>query len=249
MNQPFPADNNDIPILAHLRSAAASNTIDDVIHSMEQLDQLLPETDGVKWFNLLYLDVTRAVQQGLPDRPWSDPPWIKHLDVTFARLYFNALADWETGAAKVSSAWAALFNVRFNQDIERIQFALGGMNAHINHDLPIAVVQSCADMAVIPSRGGPQYQDYSAVNAILTTVEPRALKELATGIIGTVAQDLGHVTRFLSMWSVTTARDTAWNNAEIAWHLRNQPSLLQQFQCIQDRMTGFAGRGLLLPLV
>lgn len=39
----------------------------------------------------------------------------------------------------VHKAWQPLFEVTNNQHITRIQFALAGMNAHINHDLPIAI--------------------------------------------------------------------------------------------------------------
>ena len=35
----------------------------------------------------------------------------------------------------------------------RIQFALVEMNAHINHDLPIALVQVDREQGVQPSRG------------------------------------------------------------------------------------------------
>ena len=36
---------------------------------------------------------------------------------------------------------------RSETHIAPMQFALAGMNAHINHDLPMAVVKTCEDLA------------------------------------------------------------------------------------------------------
>jgi hypothetical protein len=47
------------------------------------------------------------------------------------------------------------------------------------------------------------------------------------------------------MWSIQTARDTAWTNSELLWQLQNLPSLSDDFMTVLDRMTGLAGRGLL----
>ncbi|GAC1427593.1 MAG: hypothetical protein NVSMB65_00350 [Chloroflexota bacterium] len=215
---------------------------------MQALDGTLSSDDGVKWFNLLYLLVTRAVYQSPPAGGWADEGWLTQLDLTFAHLYFDALAQWYTSPATVARAWTVLFASRYQQDIERVQFALAGMNAHINHDLPLAVVQTCDALRIAPDRDSPQYRDFDAVNGILDGVEPEALTHLATGLGGVVAQDLGTVGHLLSMWSVYAARDTAWTNAELLWQLRDLPAARDGLLLVLDRMTGFAGRGLLVPV-
>jgi hypothetical protein len=55
---------------------------------------------------------------------------------------------------------------------------------------------------------------------------------------------LGHV---LAMWSVQAARDTAWTNAEVLWQLRALPLAREGLHLSLARLTGFAGRGLLVP--
>jgi len=45
------------------------------------------------------------------------------------------------------------------------------MNAHINHDLALGVVETCQALNMEP--GDPQHQDYDAVNAILKSTEER----------------------------------------------------------------------------
>jgi hypothetical protein len=49
------------------------------------------------------------------------------------------------------------------------------------------------------------------------------------------------------MWKVRNAREAAWTNGEVLWHLRPAPLLRREFLARLDSMTGFASRGLLLP--
>ena len=73
------------------------------------------------------------------------------LDVTFANLYFAA-AEAAGNPAAAPLAWRPLIEQRAVAGIEPVQFALAGMNAHINHDLPLAMVSTCAALATAPRR-------------------------------------------------------------------------------------------------
>jgi hypothetical protein len=42
--------------------------------------------------------------------------------------------------------------------------------------------------------------------------------------------------------------EAAWTNGEVLWHLRAAPFLRREFLTRLDSRTGFAGRGLLLPV-
>lgn len=217
-------------------------TIQDVIARMESIDKILPGTDGLKWFNLLYLLVTKQVDA--PPAGWQAPSWIEHLDVVFAQRYFDAITDSIQSPTSVPSSWQALFEARFKTGIDRIQFALAGMNAHINHDLALALLQTAADMAVTPLDSGPEHADYETVNGLLETVLPQALTFLATGILGEAAQDTGEIGRYLAIWNVRVARDAAW---EFCDYLRPLDQPVRDVAItIQDQMTGALGRSLLL---
>lgn len=229
------------PQLLKIFSGLEVATISDVIATMESIDKALPSSDGLKWFNLLYLMVTQQVNA--PPAGWKVPTWIEHLDVVFAHLYFSAITNSIQGAA-LPSSWQALFEARFKTGIDRIQFALAGMNAHINHDLALALLQTDADMAITPLDNGPQHDDYESVNELLETVLPQALAFLATGILGEAAQDTGEIGRYLAIWNVRVARDSAWDFAD---YLRSlDQTLRDEAVSIQDRMTGALGRSLLL---
>jgi hypothetical protein len=83
--------------------------------------------------------------------------------VLFARLYFDAVAGALTGGS-CPECWKAMLSVRDEVKIARIQFAMAGMNAHINHDLPMAIILTCQATDTLPQHGTQQYNDYTAVN-------------------------------------------------------------------------------------
>jgi hypothetical protein len=182
-------------ILALLAHRAALATIGEVIQIMQDLDNMLLSSDGLKWFNLLYLRVTQAVYEKSPAGGWDDQEWLTQLDITFAQLYFDALAYSCIDPTKVPRAWMALFESRDNPGIERVQFALAGINAHINHDLPLAAVQTGKDLQIPPDRNSREYNDFENVNSLLNEVMPATLKVLGTGILGELAQDTGTIGR------------------------------------------------------
>lgn len=232
--------------LSQIASGPPPATISDVLISMRKIDNLLPNDDGLKWFNLLYMTVTQQVDSNPPPQGWEDLAWLTHLDVVFARFYFNAISNWLNSSATLPSPWEALFEARYRSDIERIQFALAGMNAHINHDLALALLQTGAELNLVPGKTSQEHADFERVNGILEAVLPTALQFLATGILGGLAQDTGKIGRLLAIWKVRAARDLAWDLAD---HLRSltEPARATALT-IQDQMTGVVGRSLLLAV-
>jgi hypothetical protein len=82
---------------------------------------------------------------------------------------------------------------------------------------------------------------------VLERLEAAHRGELATGLVGAIDLKLGDLDSLLVMWNVRKARDTAWTNGEVLWRLRPLPALQRDFLARLDQMTGFAGRGLLVP--
>ncbi len=217
-------------------------TIADVVSRMRAIDALLPANDGLKWFNRLYLMVTQKVGGYPPGGQWKNPAWLTRLDVVFAELYFQAIAQFISGQ-QAPSAWCALFENRYGAGVDRIQFALAGMNAHINRDLALALIKTDSDLNVLPDIGSPEHADYEAVNQILAAVMPSELTVLATDTLGVLAEDTGKVGRLLAFWNVCKARDLAWSFAD---HLRGLDEVGQEVALtMQDALTGALGRATL----
>ncbi|MFZ1085856.1 MAG: DUF5995 family protein [Terracidiphilus sp.] len=236
----FPADQP----LYDLLNGPVPVTIADVIARMQAIDALLPVTDGLKWFNRLYLMVTQQVDLYSPGGAWQSPVWLTRLDIIFACFYFSAVSDFFAGSS-VPSAWSALFEARYRTDIDRIQFALAGMNAHINHDLALALLAADSELSVVPSLGSPEFADYQSINGLLNTVMPSALAMLATDTMGVLAQDTGRIGRLLAFWDICSARNLAW---EFANHLRSLSGITRYAALsAQDSLTGVLGRAILVP--
>jgi hypothetical protein len=232
--------------LAQIVSGPPPTTIADVLTLMKGIDNLLPSGDGLKWFNLLYMMVTQQVDSNPPPGGWKDSAWLTRLDVIFAEFYFTAISNWLINPANVPSSWKALFEARFGPGIERIQFALAGMNAHINHDLALALLQTDAELILIPDKTSPEHDDFERVNGLLEATLPKALEFLATGVLGELAEDTGRIGRLLAIWKVRAARDLAWDLAD---HLRSLTEIARTTALIlQDQITGVAGRSLLLAV-
>jgi hypothetical protein len=232
--------------LLQIAGTTPPETIDQVIAMMQSIDDLLPGSDGLKWFNLLYLFVTREVRNNPGKASFEDARWLNRLDVVFGNFYFRAITGFLNESDDVPGSWKAILEARQRAGIDRIQFALAGINAHINHDLALALLQTDDELHLQPSKDSPQHRDYELVNNLLEAVLPRALEFLATGILGELAQDTGKIGKLLAIWKVRVARDLAWDFAD---HLRNlSGAFLQIALDAQDKLTSALGRTLLLPL-
>jgi len=214
-------------------------SIADVIARMREIGDSLPPRDGVAYFTRLYLAVTEAVAEA--ETSFASPEFLTRLDVRFANLYFLALED-------PPRAWAPLLEARARPAIAPIQFALAGMNAHINRDLPLALVQTVEELGLELESDGPEHADFVAVNALLVATEARVKRDFVTGDLAIADEALGEVDDVIAMWNVERARDAAWTNAETLWLLKGSPDLADAFLLALDRMVGFAGRGLLRPI-
>jgi hypothetical protein len=224
----------------------ASDPIAAVLARIQAIADQLPAADGVARFNHLYLEETMAVDAATGPTSFEDPAFIAALDVIFAGLYFAAV-DASTTGQSLPRSWAPLFVARGDRRIAPIQFALAGMNAHINHDLPVALVSTCEAQSVEPGRDSPQYRDYLKINDTIAATEARVKQEFLTGLVGVADEVLGHLDDVIAIWSISEARNAAWANAEALWVLRDHPDLTASFEDALDGTVGFASRGLLVP--
>jgi hypothetical protein len=231
----------DDQILAAVDGAPQS--VEDVIGAMQAIDTICVDGDGLKWFNRLYLEVTGAVKARVDAGGFQDGAWMAALDVQFAGLYFGAVRSALSGGT-APRCWTALLERRNWTALARIQCALAGVNAHINHDLPMAIVRTGA----APVHGDAHYDDYTALNATLSSLVDRAKVELHVRLLGELLPPVAHLEDAVAAFSVTAAREAAWNHAEIFWALRGFGELTARTEDSLDGMTAVIGKGLLVPV-
>ncbi len=225
-----------------------ANSIADVIQNMQDIQAALPDSDGLKWFNYLYLSVTLAVQNALAAGSlfFSDPAWTDRLDVVFANLYFAAVETaTQQGSGAVPQAWRPLFENRAAGGRARIQFALAGMNAHINRDLVVALLALYQADGFAPDAASAPFQDYGRVNQLVAQVE---LQARGTLLIGTPLENGGAfqpLEDIIANWSVVNARQAAWDHSQTFWQVRALPPIQTASLDALDGLTELAGNGLM----
>ena len=221
--------------------------IEAVAARMEAIGATLAEDDGVRRFNELYLATTRAVAAQAAGAAFEDAAFISRLDVVFADLYFEALDDLEAGR-RPSRAWAPLFEARARKGIAPLQFAIAGMNAHINHDLVLALIATTQEFGYGLDRDTAQHRDYASVDGLLQRVQDEIKERFTTGIVREIDRAGGTVDDILANWSIGRARDNAWTQAQILAAIGTNAFLRKQFLTALARNVGFAGRALLIRL-
>lgn len=227
--------------------AANPQTIPDVLRMQQSIQDTCADADGLKWFNGLYLHVTQAVQARVEAGDFANPAWMAALDVEFACFYFNALRASLSGQP-APDCWQAVFDRRNQTAVARIQFALAGMNAHINNDLPQAVVAACQAASTLPAHGTDQYDDFTALNSTLDSLVEEAKQTLNVRLPGDALPPVTNLEDTMAAWSMTAARESAWNNAELLAHLAGFACLRDCFLDTLDGFTALAGKTLLVPV-
>jgi hypothetical protein len=217
------------------------------MQTMATIDAACVEGDGLKWFNGLYLQVTQAVEHRIAAGGFNDPAWLAELDVQFARLYFSALSAALQGT-ECSGCWRAMFDVRSNTRLARIQFALAGVNAHINHDLPEALVSTCRATGTVPNRGTAHYADYTNLNATLDSLIEEAKRTLQVRLLGDPLPKVSQLEDTIAGFGVKAAREKSWTTSRVLWHLQGSRDLVAGFMDSLDGLTTVVNKTLLVPV-
>ncbi|MFE9624239.1 DUF5995 family protein [Streptomyces sp. NPDC052016] len=228
------------------QSAPAPDTagapLDGVLRRMRALDAALPSRDGIAVFNRVYLAVTEEVGRRIDAGRFADARAAITLDVRFAERYLAAV-DAAASDRRPPACWRPLFQLRRHPGVRPLQFALAGINAHIGHDLALAVVDACRSLGCEPAE---LEDEFDRVGDLLVTLEERIREELMPG--PDLLQIADPLTHLLGAWSLERARDATWSAARALWALRRLPDLAEEFTDRLDAAVGFAGRMLLTPL-
>jgi hypothetical protein len=196
--------------------APAATTIAEVIARMKAIDAELPASDGVACFNRMYLEVTVGVGNQVDQGQFADPAWVSRLDVIFANRYFAAVDSLSGPASGQPAAWRPLLDARGRSGVEPIQFALAGMNVHINHDLPLSVVATCSELKTSPIDGS-HHHDYQQIDKLLDAAEQSVRESFEPADLRGADHHVAAVTNLVCNWSLNEARDIAWDTALGLW--------------------------------
>ncbi len=119
--------------------------IDSVIAEMGRgLGQLIAAHDARRFFHATYMRTTQAVAAEIASGGFEDATWLRRWDVAFARYYLDALTAADQGEP-IAGPWRVAFDTAAHRPgLPPIRHVLFGMNAHINFDLPQAILDVIA---------------------------------------------------------------------------------------------------------
>jgi hypothetical protein len=215
-----------------------------VVEEMRSLGTEMPDGDGVADFHRMYLHVTELVGAAAAARSFADAVFMERLDCVFAGLYLDACRATDTDR---SSAWKPLFELRAQPRTAGLQYALAGMNAHINFDLALALVRTCRQLGRTLESPGVR-ADFLAVNAILAAAVQEVRESYLDGIALQVDRAASPVLDVVGGWSIEKARDAAWLSATVQWALQGEENAYAGYLESRASIVGLVTRQLLTPV-
>ncbi|MBP0448488.1 hypothetical protein J5Y04_02835 [Kitasatospora sp. RG8] len=225
----------------------SAQSVEEVVERMRAIRARQDPRDGVACFNRMYLRVTELVGERLRAGFFQDQAFIERLDVVFANLYFDAVDAAEAGSP-VNASWQPLFDARDDRVVWPVQFAFAGMNAHINHDLPLAVVSTCIERRTTPETP-PVHADYLKVNELLAQVEAEVRASFEAQVIRAATEAAEPLKHIVASFSIARARDAAWAATQTLWHQRNLRPLYDATLATVTAGAALAGRLFVTPVL
>jgi hypothetical protein len=191
--------------------------IDDVIERMTVLAaELRRDGDRRLAFHSTYLRTTKAVAAALRAGAFEDTDWVDRWDVAFAQFYLDAL-DASRRRDPVPEPWAVAFAAAAAQpDLPPVRLVLLGMNAHINYDLPQALLAVISDAEFAdPAVRARREADHRRIDDVLTVQVGAEDAELQQLHPATTWQDraLQPVNRMATRRFLRESRAKVWANA------------------------------------
>lgn len=223
--------------------AGQPHSVPEVVHRLQAFQDGAEAGDGVAAFNEMYLRVTRLVGARIAAGAFRDTDFMTRLDIVFATFYLDQLT---ATPDRLARSWAPVLERR-RSGCEPVQFALAGMNAHINHDLPVALVRTCRQLGRTLDSPGVR-EDYTAITAVLAEVHDEVRRSFLAGLALDVDRRLAPVANLVGTWSIARAREAAWVNAGVLWQIDGVPPLRAEFLGTLDASVGMVGSYLLTPI-
>ena len=239
-----------------MEPADSAAGVEAVVAKLEEIEaqacqvEPLKDHDGLACFDYLYTIITKNVLRCVrksdltPDYPeFRDPEFMAVFDIAFANRYLNGIG-WGEPQTWQPKCWKALLDNRQASHISPLIFAVAGVNAHVNFDLPFAVVSACAQLGQ-ELDSGTHHDDYQLINQIFAEhmqqlrqhFENRFEKGFDTAWVSRVENMLGDLV-------VKFSRDMAWNKAKQLWPVHRDEAQMTKLAQSRDRWVALVNWGL-----
>jgi len=176
-----------------------------------RLDRLPRMSASRREFLQTYQRTTDAVGAAVRDGTFDDPEWVQRWDVAFAGLYLAALDADLSGSGGVPRPWRLAFDAP--TALPPLRHVLLGVNAHVNYDLPQALLavisdDDFADTSLMASRR----RDHERIDGVLSSRVAAEDAELAVHGRSFTDRVLQPLNRISSKRFLRESRMKVWHN-------------------------------------
>lgn len=188
-------------------------SVPEVIHSFRWLENYFFHNDDLRGvFTTAYLHITQSIGAAIEEDSFEDTSWSQNYLICFANLYRVAILNIARGNMDlVPKSWKISFDLAEKKEGFVIQHLLLGINAHINHDLALAL----HEVKIDPNRDN-KYKDHTDINIILEKATDGLKHSVAkkyAPILKRLDKSLGTIDDEITAFSIQKAREHAWSMA------------------------------------
>ncbi|MDP9342012.1 MAG: DUF5995 family protein [Actinomycetota bacterium] len=211
-----------------------SQSIDELIARMEEMLVPLERADDERQhFHATYMRTSMAFRAEIERSGFLDNEWVERWDLAFAQLYLDAL-DLDNRGEPTPGPWRIAFDACRQRSLPHLRYVLLGINAHVNYDLPQALLAVITDEEFDdPALTAKRASDHEHGDNILASRVPEEDRELAKvegpGERTLLDRALQPFNRAGTKRFLKEARRKVWANARLLSRARRQgPDALAQ---------------------
>lgn len=194
-------------------------TLSPVLDRMDLLAQAWEQAaDRRSFFLRCYAMMTGNMLVAIDQGEFHDAAWVRDLLDLFAGYYFVALDAYEQADGATPDVWRLAHDAALQQEAPVLQTLLLGINAHINYDLVLALVDMLEPewQSLAPQEQKQRYQDHRHVNDIIAaTIDCVQQQVVAPNARWTGAVDwmLGPLDEHAAARLIRQWREEVWRQA------------------------------------
>jgi len=213
------------------------------IDSLLEISSHTGGVDGIRVFGeLLHRSIVNVDDQ-IRSGAFFDADFAEQLATRTAQPFLDAVRLAGAGD-DVPPAWRPLSAKRRQSGLQPVQFILAGINALLNHDAPVALVQSCNEANLSPYR--PEIEQDFHRFCVLLAVFAEPVRAQLTNKSDTGSPSPAALVDVVRHFSLSRARRAAWVNGLTLWQIASIKALAQPFEVNLAHTAGLIGSQLLI---
>ncbi len=183
-----------------------------------QVERWQEAADQRAVFLSCYAMMTRNTLDAVDAGEFHDREWVSRLLHHFAEYYFVALDAYERELPDTPPVWRLAHDTARSGEAMVLQNLSLGINAHINYDLVLALVDMLdAEWSLLlPEQREQRYQDHCHVNTIIArTIDDvqDQVVERQSPILDLLDRSLGRADEWIVSRMIASYRDAVWYKA------------------------------------